>query len=184
MSPAPGARRCWSIAAKDARDLAIAVPNKIVGLDPDTGKLRWHSEGISIGFDLHQRDSRRRDRLCPGDRTARRRQRSRSGGRRGRRVRDQHRLAEHAAFAYRHARPGRPADLRRRLTAGQIASTLPPASRFTGPRPRGGPLAAEPAPGGGPGGGRPGQGPGGGPGKGGPGGGPGGGGQAAGDEAG
>ncbi|MGO9111494.1 MAG: PQQ-binding-like beta-propeller repeat protein [Thermoguttaceae bacterium] len=27
-------------------DLVIAVPNKILGLDPDTGKLRWHSDGL------------------------------------------------------------------------------------------------------------------------------------------
>ena len=101
-------------------DLVIAVPYKVWGFNPDTGKLRWHCDGTRFRFDLHQRDCRRRDRLRPGDRAARRRQHGRSGRRRGRRFQDPHSLAEHGAFADRHAGAGEQPHLLRQQPRGKL----------------------------------------------------------------
>ncbi len=59
-------------------DLVLAVPNEILGVRSRHGQPALALRGDQIRFDLHQRDCRRRDRLCLGDRAAGRRYDSRS----------------------------------------------------------------------------------------------------------
>jgi outer membrane protein assembly factor BamB len=47
-----GIRRVWGtptlVDIKDGKqELALSMPNKVIGLDPDTGKELWHCEGIN-----------------------------------------------------------------------------------------------------------------------------------------
>ncbi len=49
---APGIRRSWGtpilVTLKDGKqELALSVPRRVIGLDPDNGKELWHCEGIN-----------------------------------------------------------------------------------------------------------------------------------------
>ena len=66
-------------------DLVLAVPDKIWGLDPQTGKPRWHCDGPAQRLDDQQRAGPGRRRVLAGDRSGGRRHDGREGRRRGRR---------------------------------------------------------------------------------------------------
>jgi hypothetical protein len=150
-------------------DLAIALPNKIVGLDPDTGKVRWHSQGLST-------NSICTSAIAGGGIVYALETGPQGGGNVAVRAGGEGDVSQTNVLwrSTQRSRISTPVldDRRIYFIADRAAYCLDAATGKTIYRTSltGGPLAAEPAPGGGPGGGGPGPGgPGGGPGKGGPG---------------